>query len=129
YSQTLQTQSALETVIGTNFMVVQSVAPTVPFQLYKFTFPSITCVNNGTVDAPPVLTINGPTASPKISNVLSGVTMDLSASGGLTLLAGERVVIDVNAASITKYDVSNVATNASGYLTAASGWIFIKPGS
>ena len=129
YSQTLQTQTGTETFQGTNFMVVQSSAPSVPFQLYQYTAPSLTCVNGGTKDAPPVITINGPTQSPVVKNTTSGVFMDLSGAGGLTLLAGEKVVIDVSGYSITKYDVSNNQTNASGYLTAASNWILLLAGS
>jgi hypothetical protein len=129
YSQTLQSGSGTETYQGTNFQVVQGSAPTVPFQLYQYTAPSLTCVNGGTKDAPPVITINGPTTSPVVKNTTTGIFMDLSASGGLTLLAGEKVVIDVSAYSIMKTDVGGVVTNASGYLTAASNWISLIAGS
>jgi hypothetical protein len=129
YSQTLQSGSGVETFQGTNFRVVQGSLPTVPFQLYQYTVPSVTCVNGGTKDAPPVITITGPTSSPVVKNTTSGLFMDLSASGGLTLLAGEKVVIDVSAYSIMKTDVGGVVTNVSGYLTAASNWISLIAGS
>ncbi len=129
YSQTLQSVNGPETYAGTNFQIVQSSAPTVPFQLYQVTNASVTCVNNGTKDAPPLITINGPTQSPVVKNVNTGIFMDLSGSGGLTLVSGEKVVIDVSGYSITKYDASNNATNVSGYLTAASNWILLLTGS
>jgi hypothetical protein len=129
YGQTLQSGSGTETYAGTNFQVVQSSAPSVPFQLYQNTVASVTCVNSGTKDAPPVITVTGPSTGPIVKNLTTSISMDLSGSGGLVLAAGEKVVIDFNAFSITKYDVSNVATNASGYLTAASNWILLQAGS
>lgn len=85
----------------------------------------ITVENIGTIGTSPVIIIHGPTADPIITNETSGKIMDLD---GLTLLADERVEIDVASYTITKFDTSDVESDASSFLTAASDWIFLEPG-
>lgn len=121
YSQTLEEEEGDETVQGTNFMVVQGESPTVPFQLYQQTAVSATCTNGGTFGAPPIITIDGPTTGPRVTNVTTGLVLDLD---GLTLAEGESVVIDVGAKTILKND----GTDLSGYLTAESDWWVLEPG-
>ena len=88
YSQTLQSSSSTETVAGTNFVVTPT-APMIPFQVYGNTTPSATVTNNGTIGTPPVLTINGPTSAPKVTNATTGKTMSFPS---LTLASGEKLV-------------------------------------
>lgn len=126
YGQTLNTQSGNETSQGTNFTVIQGTSPKIPFTLYDATPTSITCTNSGPLAAPTLIIIYGPTTSPEVLNQTTGVFMTLT---GLTLASGERVEMDFNAKSITKYDASETATNASGYLSADSNWISLAPGA
>jgi hypothetical protein len=127
YGQSLQTASGPETVAGTNFQVVQSSAPKIPFQIYSNTVLSCTATNNGTIGSAPAITVNGPTSAPKITNVTTGKTMSFPS---LTLLAGEKLVITVSGPTIYKYDVSNNKTDASGFLDVAnSQWIYLEPGA
>ncbi len=122
YSQTLQSASGVETYQGTNFSVVQGASPTVPFQLYQNTVVSVTCTNNGTRDTPPAITVTGPTTSPRVTNVTTGKYIELT---GLTLLAGESVVIDVSKRTITKND----GTDLSAYWGSGSSWLVLNRGA
>lgn len=85
----------------------------------------LTVDNVGTIGSSPVLVVNGPTADPVIRNNTTGKTMELT---GLTLLADERVEIDVSSYTITKFDSSDIETDASAFLTTESDWIFIEAG-
>lgn len=122
YSQTLDSETGIETYEGTNFMVVEGSAPTVPFQLYEMTALSATCENSGTIGAPPVITVSGPTTGPYVTNTTTGLKLDLD---GLTLANGESVIIDVSAKTILKND----GTDLSGYLTGDSEWWVLAPGT
>ena len=121
YSQTLKTESGGETYAGTNFQVIQGVSPTVPSQLYSLTPLTATCENLGTSDAPPVITITGPTTSPKVTNVTTGKFIELT---GLTLGNGESVTIDVSRGSIELED----GTDVSAYWGSGSDWWVLIPG-
>ncbi len=126
YSQTLQSASGTETVIGTSFAVIQGNSPRVPFSLYQSTYPSVIVSANGTTGSLPIITITGPTQSPKVMNLTTGRTMSFP---GLVLLAGETLTIDTTGPSIIKTS-SGVQTDVSGYLdTANSQWVIIEGGS
>lgn len=122
YSQTLQTATGEETYQGTNFQVVESASPTVPFTLYQNTVITATCSNGGTADAPPSITITGPTTGPIITNSTTGEYIDLN---GLVLLTGESVTIDVSQRTILKND----GTDLSAYFAAGSTWLVLIPGT
>jgi hypothetical protein len=121
YSQTLQSESGGETYEGTNFTIVQGSTFKLPFQLYEMTAPSATCDNDGNHDAPPVITITGPTEDPRITNVTTDKFIELT---GLTLTAGQSVVIDVGNRTIERND----GTDLSGYWGSGSSWWVLVPG-
>ena len=125
YSQTLSTANGAETVVGTNFSVIQGVSPSVPFSLIQTTVDTLTANNSGIYQTPPLIIISGPTQSPVVMNVTTGKKMDFS---GLVLLSGETLEVDVQASTITKVS-SGVRTDASGYLnTLVSKWIYLYTG-
>lgn len=121
YSQTLRSAAGEETYQGTNFMVAQGVSPKVPFQLYQTTEVSATCENAGTADAPPVVTVTGPTTSPKVTNVTTGQFIVLT---GLALADGETVAIDAGRRTILKND----STDLSAYWGSGSAWWVLAVG-
>lgn len=118
YSQTLKSASGSETYDGTNFSVVEGESPTVPFTLYENTIMTATCENEGTFDAPPVITISGPTLSPRITNVTTGKYIELT---DLELEDGESVEINVGKRTIEKND----GTDLSAYFGAGSTWFVL----
>jgi len=121
YGQTLHSETGEETFQGTSFQVVEGESPKIPFQLYEITLPTATCENAGTFDTPPVITITGPTTSPKVTNVTTGKYIQLT---GLPLADGESVIIDVAAGTIELDD----GTDASAYFAAGSSWFVLVPG-
>lgn len=122
YSPSLQSASGDETFQGTSFQVIEGASPKVPFQLYEITAPTATCVNGGRFGAPPVITVTGPTTSPKVTNVTTGKFIELD---GLTLTASQSVTINVGRKTITRND----GTNLSAYWGEGSRWWVLKPGS
>lgn len=131
YSQTLQTATSTESFASATFTMQDGDLPT--FQdddlptFQDVVGVTITVSNGGTHGTPPLIVVYGPTDSPVIENTTTGKIMSLD---GLTVLTGERVEIDVGSIpkSITHFDASDVETDASGYLTDDSDWIFIEPG-
>jgi phage-related protein len=121
YSQTLRSASGEETFAGTSFTVVQGASPTFPFQLSQSTRISATCDNQGTGDAAPVVTISGPTTSPKVTNVTTGKFIELT---GLTLEADESVTIDVGQRTIRDQDDNDL----SAYWGSGSTWWVLQAG-
>lgn len=121
YSQTLESESGGETYEGTNFQVVQGVSPTVPFQLYENTPPTVTCDVEGTEDTPPVITITGPTDSPKITNVTTGKFFWLD---GLVLEDGQTVTIDM----ARRRAVDQDGTDVTAYRGSGSTWWVLQVG-
>ncbi len=132
YSTELTEFEGPESFTGTTFQIQDGDLPTIQDgdlpTIQDMTIVSFTATNDGTTGTPPLITIHGPTSNPVVGNMTSGKTMDFSNSGGLTLLEGERLEIDVAALSCTKFDVSDVETDALGYRTEDSEWIFIDPG-
>ncbi|HYH63212.1 MAG TPA: hypothetical protein VD866_00795 [Urbifossiella sp.] len=122
YGQTLRSASGEETYGGTSFVVAQGVSPTFPFQLYQSTRVSATCTNAGTADAPPVVTITGPTLSPKATNETTGQFIELT---GLELEAGETVTIDVGQRTILADDGADL----SGHWGSGSTWWVLQSGA
>jgi phage-related protein len=119
YGVTLNEEEGDEQVDGTSFEVVEGESPEVPFELYQVATPSVMCDNEGTIGAPPVITVTGPTDGPIIRNQTTGLTIDLD---GLELLAGESVTIDVAAKTVEKND----GTDLSPYFTG--DWWVLAPG-
>jgi hypothetical protein len=128
YGNTLETETGDETVVGTNFSIIQGQSPTFPFTLIQQTAHSLTANNAGATESPPLIIVYGPSESPVVTNQTTGKKMALTRLGGLTLLAGERVEINAIGLSITKIDASDVETDASGYLSTDSEWITLIPG-
>lgn len=121
YGQDLLETAGEETFEGTTFGVIQGVAPTVPFSLIQNTVVSAECENEGTFDAPPVITVTGPTTSPKVMNVTTGKYIELT---GLTLADGDTVEINVGKRTIK---LAN-GTDASAYFGNGSSWLVLVPG-
>ena len=127
YGQTLHTATEVRPVTGTNFRIITDVSPTIPFQLYGSTTTTCTATNGGTIGAPPVVTVAGPTHAPVVTNETTGKSMSFPS---LTLLAGESLVITVGSGTIYKYDADGVRTDASGYFDASAGqWLIVEPGA
>lgn len=133
YDQELTIAEGPESVDSTNFSFQDGNLPT--FQdgdlptIQDMTISALVVVNAGTQETDPLITIHGPTQSPILRNLTTGRTMDFGAAGGLTLLAGERVEIDVLNQSITKYDTDEVSSDASAYFDPSGNWIYIITGS
>lgn len=121
-SQSLKEEEGTETALGTNFTVVEDESPEVPFELYQETAPSVTVANDGTIGALPIVTITGPSEDPGIENQTWSGLLQLE---GVTLIAGESVVFDFEAQSITKND----GTDLSGFLSDESDWWAVEPGN
>ncbi len=129
YSQDLIESSGGETHLSSNFKVVNNVSMTVPFKLFMSTQATITCENLGNADSPPVLIIYGPTTNPTIENLQTGKILELTKGSGLELLTDERCEIDTLAGTVIKYDASDVASDASAYVSDDSDWIVLQSGS
>lgn len=86
-------------------------------------FASVTVDNAGDVEAWPVWTLTGPGASPKLKNLTTGKTLDLSA---YSIASGEVVTIDTRPTGSTRKTItSSVNGNLYPYLTATSAlWPF-----
>lgn len=54
----------------------------------------LSVINPGTMDAYPVWTITGPASAITVRNTTTGKAFALTASGGLTLTAGDQVIVD-----------------------------------
>lgn len=132
-AQELSTASGPESVESSSFTFQDGALPT--FQdgdLPTFQDEIISLLeieNEGTIDTPPVITIHGPSVSPVVENLTTGKTMDLGNGDGLTLLENERVEIDVANQTIKHFDDEDNETDASGYLTQASEWIYLDVGT
>ncbi len=129
YGNTLETETGSETVVGTNFSIIQGQSPTFPFTLIAQTVHSLVASNAGATESPPLIIIYGPTENPVVTNQTTGKKMALTRSGGLALLDGERVELNAIGLSITKIDASDVESDASGYLSTDSDWITLVPGN
>lgn len=131
-AQTLSTETGPEAVASTDFQFQDGALPSfMDGDLPTFqdtTIAILTVENTGTVDTPPVIVVYGPSVNPVIENVTTGKTTDLGNGGGLTILEDERVEIDVANLTITHFDVDDVETDASGYMTSVSEWIYLDPG-
>ncbi len=71
---------------------------------------SATITNTGTVEASPIITINGPTINPVISNDTTGERLGLN----LTLVSGDQVVIDMDNATIVQGSTNRMGNKATG---------------
>lgn len=84
-------------------------------------------VNAGTIETWPLLTVTGPIVDPVITNLTTGEALVLDDDGGLTLAAGESLVIDTNPRR-RRIEVDGV--NVYGRLNfPASRWPRIAPGT
>jgi len=88
----------------------------------------MTVTNAGNYGAPPVFTITGPTTNPVITNTTTGKSMDFSKGAGLMLNEDETLTVNVLAKTIVKTSVG-VDSDASGTMTDASKWIYIRRGA
>ncbi len=82
---------------------------------------SATITNTGTVEASPIVTINGPAINPVVSNDATGQSLGLN----LTLVSGDQVVIDMDNATITQ----GGSTNRMGNKSAGSRFWILAPGA
>lgn len=90
------------------------------------------CINNGTAETYPVLTLTGPLTNPTIQNITTGDFITLN----ITIAAGQVVVIDMNppVPSIilngTQSLINNKSTTSSfWYLDVGSNFIVLSTGS
>lgn len=82
----------------------------------------VTITNTGDDLAFPIFTIIGPAVNPELSNLSTGATIDLSAGFGVSLAAGDRLVIDTrpNIGTIVKTTIGAVVTNEWPAMSALS---------
>lgn len=80
-----------------------------------------TIANGGQIEAWPVITITGPGSNPTLTNLTTGEVLELSANGGLSLVAGETVTIDTNERGATRKTIlDGGGANLWPYATPAS---------
>ena len=108
-----------------------SIATTTEGLQFPATFPlvfgagtggSASVVNNGNAPAPWVATISGDTPNPRITHVESGKFIEFV---GLTIVAGDVLTLD----SKNKSVLLNGTASRRSYMTAASRWFDLQPGS
>lgn len=115
YAETLNTISiSLPQSGGVTFPII------FPITFGSSSGGSSTVNNYGTVDSPPVITINGPVINPIISNDSTGEKIGLN----LTLVSGDSVVIDTGNTTILQGN----ATNRMGYKNTGSTFWSLNPG-
>jgi len=78
--------------------------------------------NSGTAPAPWTAFITGETPNPKITHLESGRFLELT---GLTVSAGDTLEFDSKSRTI----LYNGTASRRGFLTAASSWFWLQPGS
>lgn len=103
--------------------------PWFPLQLGSSTvFADATISNSGDDYAWPVFTIRGPATNPRLTNVTTGAVIDLSAGSGVSLAAGDVLVIDTrpNIGTIVK-TAGAVVSNAWPAMTTVSDlWPLVR---
>jgi len=113
-----------EMLLSTSLSLPQSGGITFPIT-YTITFGassggSATVTNSGTVEASPIVTINGPAINPVVSNDTTGQSLGLN----LTLVSGDQVVIDMDNATI----LQGGSTNRMGGKSSGSRFWSLTPG-
>lgn len=78
-------------------------------------YASEVVTNPGQVIAYPIWTITGPGSDPRLVNELTGEVIDLSANGGVDLLAGQSITIDTR--PLHEAVTFNPSTNIIGRMT------------
>lgn len=133
YAQSLSTATGPESYTTTGFTIQDADLPTFKDgALPSFqddTGNDMSATNSGTFGTPPTMVISGPTTDPIITNSTTDRKMEFSAAGGVALLAGETLTIDVGARTVTKTDTGGTETDESGKLSTDSEWIYIVPGA
>jgi len=131
FSTTLQDDSGEESFDSTNFTIGDEDEPTIGDgdepQIYDLPTVSVMVENEGSYHSPPILIVHGPSMSPVIRNLTTGIFMDFSGGGGLSLAGGETLEIDVLAQTMTKISGST-ETDARPYRSTDSGWVWLAPG-
>lgn len=121
YAQELEEAEGEESIVGTNVALIGNTLPILPTPMYLLATISCIANNAGIVEAAPVVTVTGPTESPKVVNQTTGIFMHLD---GLTLGVGETATFDILAKTILKND----GTDLSGFFTPESNWMFLAVG-
>lgn len=85
----------------------------------------ITCANSGTFETRPVLTVSGPVSQPQVSALLPDGTVRTLSYTGQDLVAGDQLVIDTDAHTVTQGGASRRRWLA----IAGGGWPTIPAGS
>jgi hypothetical protein len=131
YEQTLSDDDGPESFNMTSFIFPDSDLPTFKDgDLPTFQddiYVSVTVNNTGTFGASPLITIDGPTTDPVVTNQTTGVKMELSRNGGVSLATGERIEIDVGQRTISK--IAGTTTDLSDKLSTDSDWLYLTPGT
>lgn len=88
---------------------------------------TLTVTNDGEVATWPQIKIYGPGTDPVITNLTSGLVMDLSNGTGLTLDVDDWVIVDMDAATIQFYDDSAGTTTYIPHkrTTASTFWTLL----
>lgn len=85
--------------------------------------------NEGTYPTPVLITIEGPTTNPVISNTTSGKKIEFSRNGGLTLEEGETLTINTAAPTAVKTDDEGTQTNVRSKISLDSEFFDLLPGA
>lgn len=113
-SADLQTQSGIYGLWGGISLPVE-----LPTDLAG-TVNQITCINSGNFAAKATITITGEIVNPKIYNLTSGRFFKINT----TMIAGDILIIDTEAATVELNGVNALADRADG-----SNWLFVNSGT
>lgn len=131
YAQALEEETTPESYDSTTFTMQDGAYPT--FQdgalpTFQDTLEStITANNTGNYASPPQIVVTGPSTNPIIRNESTSKEFAFTRNGGVSLLAGDTLTIDVAAFTAIKTS-GGVETNVRSKLSLSSKWFDIVPG-
>lgn len=132
YAQTLSSFSLTESYVSTTFTFQDGALPTFQDTLLPGVQDDsgslLSVTTDGNFAAPPLIVISGPTTNPVVRNETTAKELRFNRNGGVTLLSGETLTINVEAFTAVK-TVSSVDTNVRTNIALASEWFDIVPGT
>ncbi len=132
YSQSLTTADLEESFDSTTFTIQDGDLPTFKdgdLPTFQDVLGSLVLVTNaGTMGTPPSIIITGPTTNPVVMNETSGKRIAFTRNGGVALLVGESLTINVAAKTAMKTDVDGDESSVRSKISLDSKWWDVLPG-